>query len=74
MTTGSVRFVKDLSLKRRLIRDLGYGNIHYVSDLISSTEEDLLSIYGIGRKSLNGIKNALGRYGLSLLDRKYSME
>ncbi len=67
MTNNSLELVKDLPLRSSMIRKLRYGNIHYVSDLVSNTEEDLLSIYGIGKKSLNGIKAALGRHGLSLV-------
>lgn len=71
MTNNSVRLVKDLPLRSSMIRKLWYGNILYVSDLVSNTEEDLLSIYGIGKKSLNGIKAALVRHGLSLMDRRF---
>ncbi len=71
MTNNSLELVKDLPLRSSMIRKLWYGNILYVSDLVSNTEEDLLSIYGIGKKSLNGIKAALVRHGLSLMDRRF---
>ena len=41
-------------------------NIHYIGDLVTRMESDLLRTPNLGKKSLNEIKEVLGTMGLSL--------
>ena len=41
-------------------------NIHYIGDLVSRMESDLLRTPNLGKKSLNEIKEVLASRGLSL--------
>jgi len=63
------RPVADLSLTMRALTGLQFKNIGNIGDLIQYTEPDLLEIRNFGRKSLNEIKVALGKLGLSLTTR-----
>jgi len=42
------------------------ANIHTVEDLIKKTEDDMLKVRNLGRKSLDEVINKLKSYGLSL--------
>ncbi len=58
--------IEDLELKARPRNSLQAMGIAYVSQLIAKSENDLGRIEGLGIKSLNEIKQELGRHGLSL--------
>jgi Lon protease-like protein len=60
------RPVADLSLTMRALSGLQLKNIGNIADLIQYSERDLLEIRNFGRKSLNEIKDVLGKLGLSL--------
>jgi DNA-directed RNA polymerase subunit alpha len=61
-----LRPVDDLELTPRSSNCLKAQSIHYIGDLISFTENDLLRTPNLGRKSLNEIKQVLAEHGLSL--------
>ena len=63
------RPVTDLQLSMRALIGLDSKNIRYIADLVGYAEQDLLAIKNLGRKSLNEIKIALGRFGFSLATR-----
>jgi len=50
----------------RSVNTLKNANIHTVRDLVSKKERDMLEAKGFGRKSLEELQEALGRFGLSL--------
>jgi DNA-directed RNA polymerase subunit alpha len=58
--------VDELELSVRSINTLKNANIHTVRDLVSKKERDMLEAKGFGRKSLEELNDALGRFGLSL--------
>jgi DNA-directed RNA polymerase subunit alpha len=42
------------------------ANIHTVEDLTKKTEDDMLKVRNLGRKSLDEVINKLASYGLAL--------
>jgi DNA-directed RNA polymerase subunit alpha len=60
------RNVDELELSVRSVNTLKNANIHTVRDLVSRSERDMLEAKGFGRKSLEELQEALGRWGLSL--------
>jgi Lon protease-like protein len=67
------RPVTDLLISTRALIGLESKNIRYIDELVGYAEPDLLAIKNFGRKSLNEIKIALGKFGLSLATR-FEME
>jgi DNA-directed RNA polymerase subunit alpha len=61
-----LRPVDDLDLTVRSANCLKAENIYYIGDLIQRTENELLKMPNLGRKSLNEIKEVLASKGLSL--------
>lgn len=69
-----VRDIEDLELSNRAINCLKNGhykeggkvNVRRIGDLVQLTEKDILNIENFGKKSLEEVKNALARWGLSL--------
>ena len=61
-----LRPVDELELTVRSANCLKIENIHYIGDLVSRTESDLLRTPNLGKKSLNEIKEVLAARGLSL--------
>jgi DNA-directed RNA polymerase subunit alpha len=58
--------VDELELSVRSVNTLKNANIHTVRDLVSKSEKDMLEAKGFGRKSLEELQEALGRFGLAL--------
>jgi DNA-directed RNA polymerase subunit alpha len=58
--------IEDMDLSVRSYNCLKRANIHTVEDLIKRTEEDMLKVRNLGRKSLDEIISKLNSYGLSL--------
>jgi DNA-directed RNA polymerase subunit alpha len=58
--------VDELELSVRSVNTLKNANIHTVRDLVSKSEKDMLEAKGFGRKSLEELQEALGRWGLTL--------
>lgn len=66
--------VKALNLSRQTLANLYKAEITLVSQLVSFTEEDLLSKKYIGAKKLEEIKTVLNKYGLELKsEQKYNL-
>ena len=61
-----LRPVDELELTVRSANCLKAENIHYIGDLVSRMESDLLRTPNLGKKSLNEIKEVLASRGLSL--------
>lgn len=60
--------IYDLNLSSSIICALDDAGIETISDLCGKTTEELLSIKGIGRKSIQAIRDELIYYGLRLSD------
>lgn len=60
------RHIDALDLSNRAINALEGAGIRFVDHLTQQTEADLLRLRGLGTTSLEEIKRALGRVGLSL--------
>jgi DNA-directed RNA polymerase subunit alpha len=58
--------IEDMDLSVRSYNCLKRANIHTVEDLIKRTEDDMLKVRNLGRKSLDEVINKLHSYGLSL--------
>ncbi len=58
--------VEDLDLSVRSYNCLKRAGIHTVEDLTKRTEEDMLKVRNLGRKSLEEVVKRLGELGLSL--------
>jgi DNA-directed RNA polymerase subunit alpha len=58
--------IEEMDLSVRSYNCLKRANIHTVEDLIKRTEEDMLKVRNLGRKSLDEVINKLKSYGLSL--------
>jgi len=61
-----LRPVDELELTVRSANCLKAESIHYIGDLVSRKESDLLRTPNLGKKSLNEIKEVLSSRGLSL--------
>lgn len=69
-----IRDIEDLELSNRAInclkngryKDGGKVNVKTIGDLVRLTEKDILNIENFGKKSLEEVKNALEKWGLSL--------
>ena len=61
-----LRPVDDLELTVRCANCIKAENIHYIGDLVTRMESDLLRTPNLGKKSLNEIKEVLLSRGLSL--------
>ena len=59
-------FVEELDLGLRSFNCLKRANINTVEDLISKTEDDMMKVRNLGRKSLEEVINKLAMMGLSL--------
>ncbi len=46
------------------------ANIHTVEDLTKKTEDDMLKVRNLGRKSLDEVINKLDSYGLALREQE----
>ena len=58
--------IDDMDLSVRSYNCLKRANINTVEDLISKTEEEMMKVRNLGRKSLEEVINKLSRMGLSL--------
>ena len=58
--------IEDLDLSVRSYNCLKRANIHTVEDLTKRTEEDMLKVRNLGRKSLEEVVKKLEDLGLSL--------
>ena len=62
--------IEDMDLSVRSYNCLKRAGIHTVEDLTKKTEEDMLKVRNLGRKSLDEVINKLHSYGLSLLNKE----
>ncbi len=60
------RSVDDLELSVRSANCLKNANIRFIGELVTRSEAEMLKTKNFGRKSLNEIKDILGKMGLSL--------
>ncbi len=58
--------IEELDLSVRSFNCLKRANINNVEDLISRTDEDMMKVRNMGRKSLEEVQNKLAMMGLSL--------
>ena len=58
--------IEELDLSVRSFNCLKRANINYVEDLISKTEEEMIKVRNLGRKSLEEVIHKLAMMGLSL--------
>ena len=58
--------IEDLDLSVRSFNCLKRAGISVVGDLVSRTEEDMMKVRNLGRKSLEEVKKKLNDFGLSL--------
>ena len=58
--------IDELELSVRSYNCLKRANINTVEDLTKKTEDDMLKVKNLGRKSLDEVINKLTGYGLSL--------
>ena len=58
--------IEDLDLSVRSFNCLKRANIDFVGDLVNKTEEDMMKVRNLGRKSLDEVKKKLEDIGLSL--------
>lgn len=58
--------IEDLDLSVRSYNCLKRANINTVGDLTEKTEEDMMKVRNLGRKSLDEVKKKLEEYGLEL--------
>ena len=62
--------IEDLDLTVRSYHCLKRANIHTVEDLTKKTEDDMLKVRNLGKKSLVEVINKLESLGLSLKDKE----
>lgn len=60
--------IEELDLSVRSFNCLKRANINTVEDLISKTEDEMMKVRNLGRKSLEEVINKLSMMGLSLTD------
>ena len=58
--------IEDLDLSVRSFNCLKRAGISVVGDLVARSEEDMMKVRNLGRKSLEEVKKKLEEYGLSL--------
>ena len=58
--------IEDMDFSVRSYNCLKRANIHTVEDLISKTEDEMLKVRNLGKKSLDEVMQKLEAYGLSL--------
>ena len=58
--------IEDLDLSVRSFNCLKRANINKVADLADKTEEDMMKVRNLGRKSLEEVKKKLEELGLAL--------
>jgi DNA-directed RNA polymerase subunit alpha len=58
--------IEELDLSVRSFNCLKRANINTVEDLISKTEEEMIKVRNLGRKSLEEVVHKLAMMGLSL--------
>ena len=62
--------IEEMDLSVRSYNCLKRANIHTVEDLTKKTEDDMLKVRNLGRKSLDEVINKLDSYGLSLREQE----
>ena len=62
--------IEELDLSVRSFNCLKRANINTVEDLISKTEDEMMKVRNLGRKSLEEVVNKLAMMGLSLADKE----
>ena len=62
--------IEDMDLTVRSYNCLKRANIHTVEDLTKKTEEDMLKVRNLGKKSLDEVIVKLESYGLKLMDKE----
>ena len=65
--------IEELDLSVRSFNCLKRANINTVEDLISKTEDDMMKVRNLGRKSLEEVINKLAMMGLSLGQRRQQL-
>ena len=60
--------IEELDLSVRSFNCLKRANINTVEDLINKTEDEMMKVRNLGRKSLEEVINKLAMMGLSLAD------
>ena len=70
--TGKIRemSIVDMDLSVRSYNCLKRANIHTVDDLTKKTEDDMLKVRNLGKKSLDEVIYKLSTYGLSLREKE----
>ena len=70
--TGKIRemSIEDMDLSVRSYNCLKRANIHTVDDLTKKTEDDMLKVRNLGKKSLDEVIYKLKTYGLSLREKE----
>ena len=58
--------IEEMDLSVRSYNCLKRANIHTVEDLTKKTEDDMLKVRNLGRKSLDEVIQKLDSYGLAL--------
>ena len=64
--------IEELDLSVRSFNCLKRANINTVEDLISRTEDDMIKVRNLGRKSLEEVVHKLAQMGLSLMSKEVS--
>ena len=62
--------IEDMDLSVRSYNCLKRANIHTVEDLTRKTEDEMLKVRNLGRKSLDEVILKLQSYGLSLSNKE----
>ena len=62
--------IEDMDLSVRSYNCLKRANIHTVEDLTKKTEDEMLKVRNLGRKSLDEVILKLQSYGLSLANKE----
>ncbi len=62
--------IEDMELSVRSYNCLKRANIHTLGDLTKKTEEDMLKVRNLGKKSLDEVIYKLGTYGLALKEKE----
>ena len=62
--------IEDMDLSVRSYNCLKRANIHTVEDLTKKTEDDMLKVRNLGKKSLDEVIFKLESYGLKLQDKE----